>query len=250
MLAPYFYVDRTLVRKVAIVLTQNEDGPMKTCTWIPSAIVCFSLVGVAACDGGGDEPAPGDGDGDNDGTGGDTGPHPYPSDFVEGGLGESGDWRGYVFTAAEESSTIEPEEFLGDVVCADGLLAAGFEEWALVGWNIAQEIDEETLVGGAVSAIVPGGTGVAYNVVNLGTSGLRIQIQADDMGAESWCAPLPDENPGVIPWGDFKKSCWTTGGEVYDPSTPLAQIAVQTYSFSDTQPTGFEYCVIHLGPAE
>jgi hypothetical protein len=217
-----------------------------------SGIMGFSAMGLAACDSGGDEPGTGegDGDGDGDGSGGSTAENPYISGFVVGGLGESGSWRGYVFTAAEAGSSISPGEFLGDVVCAEGSLGASFEEWALVGWNIAQEIDEETLDGGAVNAIVPGGTGVAYDLVNLGGSGLRIQIQADDMGLESWCAPVPPTNPGVIPWGDFRKSCWTQGGEVYDPNTPLAQIAVQTYSGSDTLPTAFEYCVIHLGPAE
>lgn len=223
---------------------------MKTRTWMIAAVVCCSGISFLACDSGGDDPSPGDGDGDGTGTGGDTAESPYACDFVVGGLGESGNWRGYLFTAAEAGSSISPEEFLGDVLCVQGVLGAGYEEWALTGWNIAQETDEETLDGGAVRAIVPGGAGVAYDIVNLGGSGLRIQIQADDMGVESWCAPVPPTNPGIIPWGDFRKSCWEKDGEVYDPSLPLAQIAVQTYSGSDTIPTVFDYCVIHLGPTE
>ncbi len=236
---------------------RSEETDMKIWTWMGVAGACGLVAALSACDGGGDETPTGDGDGDagdgdvGDGDGGDGDEvSPYVSDFVEGGLGTAGDWSGYVFTAAEENSTIAPEEFLGNVVCAEGTLAAGYEEWALVGWNIAQEIDEETMEGGAVNAIVPGGSGVAYDVVNLGSSGLRIQIQADDMGVESWCAPVPNQSPGVIPWEDFRKECWTDGGATYDPSTPLAQIAVQTYAGSETLPTAFEYCVIHLGPAE
>lgn len=224
---------------------------MKTSTWVSAFLACGIVAGLSACDGGEASPTEtGDGDGDAGDGDGDGDGDLYVSDFVEGGLGESGDWRGYVFTAAEENSQITPEEFLGDVVCAEGVLGAGYEEWALVGWNIAQEIDEETQKGGAVNAIVPGGTGVAYDIANLGSSGLRIQIQADDMGADSWCAPVPNENPGVIPWEDFRKECWTMGGATYDPSTPLAQVAVQTYADSESQPTAFNYCVINLGPAD
>src|SRR5690606_18368738 len=93
----------------------------------------------------------------------------YVADFVEEGLGESGDWLGNLFAAAEAGSSISPTEFFGNVICADGVLGAGYEEWALVGWNIAQEIDEETQEG-AVNTIVPGSAGVAYDIVNLGGS--------------------------------------------------------------------------------
>lgn len=229
--------------------------------WMSVLWTSLLAVSLAGCDGGSEPSGDGDvGDGDGDSGDGDTGDgdgdelSPYVSDFVVGGLGESAEtdspkWRGYMFTAAGTNSTISPEEFLGQEICASGQLGANYEEWALVGWNIAQEIDEETLDGGAVNAISPGGSGVAYDIVNLGTSGLRIQIQADDMGVERWCAKVPSTNPGVIPWEDFRKECWNTEGAAYDPSTPLAQIGVQTFAASETLPTEFNYCVIHLGPA-
>jgi hypothetical protein len=206
-------------------------------------------------DGDGDQPGdgdgdlPGDGDGDGLGGGGGGGGEDYTADFVEAGLGTAGDWNGYLVTAAEAGSSISPSEITTNEVCVSGMLGAGYEEWALVGWNIAQVIDEETGEGGEVQAIAPGGTGVVVDVANLGGSGLRVQIQTDDLGTQSWCAPVPDGGAGVIAWEDFRTECWTTTGEAYDGTTPIAQVAVQTYAASDTTPTEFEYCVLDLGPA-
>jgi hypothetical protein len=117
----------------------------------------------------------------------------------------------------------------------------------LVGWNIAQELDPETNEGGAVLAIEPGGTGVNVQVRNNGASGLRVQIQTDDLGTESWCLNIVGDG-GDYPWSAFRKQCWVTTGEVYDGVTPIAQIAVQTFNGSDTMPSAFDYCVLHIGP--
>lgn len=173
------------------------------------------------------------------------------SDFVTGGLGESGTWKGYLFTAVADNSTITPEAFDGSEICVSGSLEANYEAWAMVGWNIAQTIDETTFEGGAVNAVAPGGTGVSYNIVNNDGTSLRIQIQDSDMpGAQAWCADVPSGGgTGVIPWGDFTKECWMAGGEAYSPTTPIAQVAVQQPAASETSTTAFSYCVVHLGPA-
>lgn len=226
----------------------------KTIFLIGTAAVAASLVACASDSGDGDD-GPKDpitGSGGGAGTGGDGGDGDAgatDADFVEGGRGTVGTWDGYTFTAVGDNSSIMPTEFMGRNLCVTGTLGASYEEWALVGWNIAQEIDPETFMGGAVNSIAPGGTGVEVQVINNGGSGLRVQIQTDDMATESWCAPVPPAG-GVIPWGDFKKECWTTGGAAYDGQQPIAQVAVQTYAGSNTTPTSFDYCVIHLGPAE
>ncbi len=170
------------------------------------------------------------------------------SDFVEAGRGTYGGWDGYLFTAAETGSSIRPEAFVGRNLCVSGTLGAAYEEWALVGWNIAQDIDPETFEGGPVNAISPGGTGVEVAVINYGGSGLRVQIQTDENATESWCASVPPAG-GTIPWSDFRKECWTTGGEIYDGVTPISMVGVMTYAGSDTLPTAFDFCVLHLGPA-
>ncbi len=236
----------------------------KTICLIGMAAVAASML---ACSGSDDpDPIQGDGDGTGGaagpGTGGGTGTgggdgqgsggaaSATQADFVVGGRGTiMGDptWDGYLFTVAGDMSTIMPAEFTGSELCVSGTLGASYEEWALVGWNIAQEIDPDTFEGGAVNAIAPGGTGVSVQVVNNGGSGLRVQIQSDDQATESWCAPVPAAG-GVIPWSSFTKECWAPGGEAYDGVTPIAQVAVQTYAGSDTQPTVFDYCVLHLGP--
>lgn len=181
-------------------------------------------------------------------SGGSSGVNGYEADFVSGGRGTVGVWDGYLFTVAEADSTISPGEILDSNLCVSGTLGPAYEEWAMLGWNIAQEIDPETFEGGAVNAVSPGGVGVEVRTINNGGSGLRVVIQTDESGSESWCAPVPPAG-GVIPWSDFRKECWTIGGESYDGVTPISLVGVLTYAGSDTLPTNFDYCVLHLGPA-
>lgn len=169
------------------------------------------------------------------------------SDFVLGGRGTFGDWDGYLFTAAEAGSTIWPSEIVDSRACVSGTLAPGYEQWAMIGWNIGQDIDPETFQGLTPTAIAPGGIGVEVQVLNPGASGLRVELLSDDLGTESWCAHVPGAG-GVIPWSAFSKECWAAGGEPYDRVTPITVVGVLTYAGSDTLPTAFDYCVLHLGP--
>ena len=169
----------------------------------------------------------------------------YPdSIFVEAGRGTSGIWDGYLFTYASEQSQIEPNCFSTSRVCVNGTVGSDYEEFALVGWSIAQDIDPETHLGGNLHAISPGGTGVHVEVHNNLGSQLRVQIQADPSASEFWCAPVPFSGEGNIPWSDFHKECWTTGGEPYDGVTPIVQISVQVPSsgFEDS----FDLCVVDI----
>ncbi len=188
-------------------------------------------------------------------TGGTGGERPVigrvPADFVAGGLGESGDWRGYAFTAVDEAgSSILPSEFVGSELCAEGVLAPGFGSWAVVGWNIAQEVDPETLEGGNLGEITPGGTGLDYEVVNLSDSAMMIQLAPQDSG-ESWCA-LIDESMGSISWSDFRQQCWSLDpGPVYQPAyDKIAQIFVVVRGESASASAPFEFCVVHLSSAD
>jgi hypothetical protein len=140
-----------------------------------------------------------------------------------------------------------PTEFMEPVLAVSGVLGAGYEEWALIGWNIAQDLDPETLEGGEVRAISPGGAGVNVRVANNAISGLRLQIQTDANASESWCAALPPSG-GLVPWSHFTKECWVPGGEVYDGVTPIAVVALVTFASSETVPTLFDFCVLELGP--
>lgn len=180
-----------------------------------------------------------------DGTGGAS---EVVADFVSGGLGEYGSWKGYLFTAVDDfGSTITPSEFTGSDICVSGTVTQNddWKSWAMVGWNIAQDVDPVTFEGGVVNSIVPDSSGVEVNVVNNSSASLRIQIQSDENGTESWCADLKN---GKLLWSDFKKECWGQGGEVYS-GTPIAQIAVQVPAGSNTSDTPFDFCVIHLGPS-
>lgn len=85
-----------------------------------------------------------------------------------------------------------------------------------------------------MNSVAPGGTGVAYDIQNEGGAGLRIFLFTDEAATTAWCADVPSNGgSGVIPWGDFTESCWEAGGAAYDGTTPIAQVAVQTYASND-----------------
>lgn len=208
-----------------------------------------NVIGTGGSGSGGNTSSGGTGQG---GFGGDIADPVFGPATFENGLGKAGDWEGYLWTAAETGSTISPENFddAGAEICVSGATGPSYEEWGMVGWNIAQDIDPITLEGKALHAIAPGGVGVRVEVNNIAGSKLRIQLNADDEGGESWCAPAPESGKGVIPWESFHKECWMTGGEAYDPRTPIMQVAVQAFAMTETAPTEFEYCVIDLGATD
>lgn len=173
--------------------------------------------------------------------------------FVSGGLGTSqdGSWRGYFWSSARVGSSITPDSFTGDSVCVSGRLGAGYEHWAMVGWNIAQEIDPVTGEGGLLWAIEPGGSGLRVALSNELGNDLRLQIQTDASGADSYCAAVPEGGSGVVPWSSFTKACWlgSEAGPAYSPAIQIAQVAVAVFANSNSAPTSFSYCVLDLGPA-
>lgn len=63
-------------------------------------------------------------------------------------MSADGTWWGYPFTASSEGSTITPTEFTGPTLAVSGTLGAGYEGWAMIGRNIAQDIDPDTFEGG------------------------------------------------------------------------------------------------------
>lgn len=183
------------------------------------------------------------------GTGG--APSGPASTFAVDGLGTTPNgWRGYLWTAVDDlGGVISPTDgFVGNSLCAEGYTGPYWEGFGIVGFNISQEIDPETLVGGAELEIAPGGTGVSVNVVNLAGTSLRIQIQNNS--GTFWCAPAPASS-GLVPWSSFNTQCWTnefgmSNTGTYYAGQPISQVMVQAPSASNVSQTPFEFCVISL----
>ncbi len=170
----------------------------------------------------------------------------YPdADFVTRGLGEVDHWRGYLFTVTSDDASVTPESFTGSNICVTGTVTDDLESFAMVGFNLAQEVEPVTLVAGEALPTLPGGQGIQIEVVNNTNSLLRIALNSDEAGTEQWCALAPASGSGMIPWGDFRKECWASGGAVYDPTQPITQVYVQVPS--QGAPHNFDYCVVHLG---
>lgn len=185
------------------------------------------------------------------GTGGaaPTGP---ASTFAVDGLGTTPNgWTGYLWTAVDDlGGVIAPTDgFVGTSLCAEGYTGASWEGFGIIGFNIAQEIDPETLIGGVELEIAPSGTGVSVDVINNAGSSLRVQIQ-NNLGT-FWCAAVPASGTGLIPWSSFNTQCWTdefgmsNTGAFYG-GEPISQVMVQAPSNSNLTQTPFDFCIISL----
>src|SRR5690606_18020678 len=175
-----------------------------------------------------DESRPAGGTGGSTGTGGKwTDPNDCHPGFNGRGSSSSGEWDGYFFTESTEASVIVPPDFFGSCLCASGVVGPSFEEWAGVGWNIAEELHPETFEGVEIQSVPPGGTGLQVKVVNNAGTHLTALLRTDDFGSKRFCAPIPESGEAIIPWGDFTmQGCGAMSGpegvggagpEVYDP---------------------------------
>lgn len=174
------------------------------------------------------------------------------SDFVIDGLGTNGDWSGFLWTLAATAgettagSSIYPSEILDNEVCVSGTLGASYEDWAEVGWNVNQPRDPDTGEGLLPLETTPTGTGVSYDLINLGGNELRLALH--DTSGNQWCASLPPISgrfSGSIAYHEFFSDCWMSFDSPY-AGEGFAHILVQSIAGSDTSETAFEYCVFNL----
>lgn len=178
-----------------------------------------------------------------------TGP---ASTFAVDGFGTTPNgWSGYLWTAVDDwGGVITPTDgFVGTSLCAEGYTGADWAGFGIIGFNIAQEVDPETLAGGLELEIAPSGTGVSVDVVNRGGSSLRVQIQNNS--GTFWCAAVPGSGTGLIPWGSFNTQCWTdefgmSNTGAFYAGEPISQVMVQAPSSSNLTQTPFDFCVISL----
>ncbi|HEX7476497.1 MAG TPA: hypothetical protein VF331_01695 [Polyangiales bacterium] len=177
-----------------------------------------------------------------------------PTGPVGGAYLTSGAWHGYAWTnAAGTGSTIMPKDFsaraAGAPYCVSGTVGAStdFSGLALLGVNLNQA---QTGVNPPLMSVTPTSAGLNINVMNKGTSPLRVQIQGP-MGAtvatDRWCAPVVGSG-GFIPWTSFNTKCWDASGTAY-AKQPLQQVQVMVPG-GMTAPIAFDFCLVSIGEAD
>jgi hypothetical protein len=186
------------------------------------------------------------------GTGGGAGGTPAAGGIVlDGGFYESGAFKGYLYTAAGDKSTVTPGcgtgTCFGTSACASGTVpkvssATAFSaEWgALVGWNVSQEkmppnpINAIALDGKTINVTLAAGS------VPL-PSGMRVKVA---IGGVDYCTVLSGGTASV-PVASLKKECWAPGGAGVPAGALIEAVAVQIVSDAAADKK-FDFCISAL----
>jgi hypothetical protein len=180
------------------------------------------------------------------------------------------DWHGCVWTAADNATSVTPQDFVsgtsdGGPYRVSGTVYSKSDAYALVGFNLNQAVtgasdqckysSSGTTADGPPALTMPtSATGIALNWTAALpiTTALRIQIQgvkgATDANAR-WCATITDsKGPSFLKFSDFFTSCWSTSspGNVYR-GEPIDAVAFDVVG-SSTQKAPFDITVLGFAP--
>jgi len=188
------------------------------------------------------------------GTGGSSSACPPPAgtpfSVGKGGLVTSGSWHGYAWTSTwGTGATIAPADFsavaAGGELCVSGSVPGTSDSsaGAILGINLKECTPrvQETWT--------PTGSGLSYDLTNVGGSPLRIQILAqggDTDASKRWCVNVTAAS-GTIKWTEFNTTCWNNAGIAYDGVTPLWQLHVEVPG--GTTAVSYNFCLNSIGPA-
>jgi len=182
----------------------------------------------------------------------DTGEGPsLDSTFAVDGFGESGPWRGHLYTLAEgPGSVVSPEcneegtapcfDNAGPELCVGGAVALSYGARIELGWYLDQAAEPPNPPGTWALE----GSGVAVDVHRVEPSTpLRVALYSDTGGY--WCAELPASGKGVIPWTSFVPECYPGGMDKtpVPPGTPIERLVLQVVGSEVVRRTG-EFCWI------
>jgi len=183
---------------------------------------------------------------------------------VNNGMATNGTWSGYAYTyVGTTPATISPDcstssaacfKTAAKQLCVSGSIGADptFMASAGFGWDIGGTASSGAAGKGGSSStskptIVPGGSGLAYNIPGITTS---MRLQVTDGDNKSYCAVVPMANSGTIPWGMFTQQCYnSTPGTAYASTTKIASVQVIVPATSGSAAYPFCFCVVSLGPA-
>ena len=164
-----------------------------------------------------------------------------------------GAWNGYAWTLATDSdqgSSISPADFstaAGLPFCASGVLAPVDSAVGLLGFYVNQSAGGDPK--GWMDTWAVTGKGLGYELSNLGSSPLRIQIKGPlGYPDQTWCADISGSSSGVVTWSTFNKGCWFNfPSEGYDGQTPIEQVMLLVPGSNGRQ-QAFNVCLIGLYP--
>jgi hypothetical protein len=162
------------------------------------------------------------------------------------GYFDNGTWAGFAFTAADQSSTISPADFSatpsGSPFCVSGTVNPdpSYANFALLGVNLNQA-EDGTIVGPAFAA----GSGIEVDIDNPLGSQMMVQLVGAGTG-DMWCTYTT--TGGIIPWGAFRRECWTQTGAPY-ALEPLEQLNVVVPGNASAA-IPFDFCLNDLQPVE
>ena len=161
-------------------------------------------------------------------SGGGAGSAGMPAAGDYGGYMESGNWRGFAWTATSAmGGSIDPPDFADAFdfpLCASGNVQSGTSNVAMVGWNLNQSTDE----GAPAMAVTPTQAGVLVGITNAGGSELRLQLQGPNGATDPddrWCAVIPGTG-GFIPYDGFNTECWAGGNGTPYAGEPIVAAIV------------------------
>ncbi|MDD9938296.1 MAG: hypothetical protein OXT09_32105, partial [Myxococcales bacterium] len=202
----------------------------------PGAPAGSGGTGGASAPGGDDDTDPSGGSG---GSGGNAGPSGF------GGYIISGRFQGYAWTdTSAGSSTIAPGDYASVMefpLCASGTVAGGYENVAMVGWNLNQG----TAAGDPKESITLAMDGLSVELSNTAGSPLRLQLEGE--GGGRWCAPIT-QGGGFIAYGSFNTECWEGGNGTPYGGEPVVA-AVVLVPGAESAPVDFDFCLEGLAEA-
>lgn len=175
-------------------------------------------------------------------------PAPSPVLVDPGGYITSGAWKGFAWSAPGGDATITPTSFETSKafpLCVQGTVQPGYDNLAMLGWNINQAAEENA----PLLTVSPAAEGVTIAISNPGGTELRLQIQGPNGETDPndrWCAVIPGSG-GFIPYDGFNTECWVGGEGMAYAGQPLSAVLVMV---PGPAPTGtaaaYDFCVNEL----
>jgi len=131
----------------------------------------------------------------------------------------------------------------GAYTCAAGALYPNTRPESQAGfhWNVNQAM---TPANAPPMTVTPIGAGLLINAPGT-TRSMRVNLND---ATTTWCAYLPQDGGGVIPWSSFKTECWPGGESTAYALQPFVSVQISAPA-RETEPTCFCFCVVSIAPA-